>query len=191
MNATRVTAVAVVQIAVLLTLVGIHWWDLTSGTPVALTARADLGRLVNGAQAKIGYDIGRLDLAELDGAKTFRRRDPVYVVLEQGSEQWQAVGVYHRQPPLIDGQVVMAGSVAGVERAKESKGEAAGADRAVLSAVRVRYGIEHYRIPARSVPSDTDKDAALTVRVTINRFGDATIAAVFLGGKLLYEEPAL
>jgi uncharacterized membrane-anchored protein len=187
---TRLGIALVIQILVLLGLVGYHRWSLVKGTPVTLVANADIGRLARGVPVALDYAIGELKLAQLDGAKGFDRRDPVYVVLEEEKGGWRAVGVYHRRPTLIEGQVLVRGWVAGVERAAAQEGDASADEPEGISAIRVRYGIENYRVPAEAVPKDIAKGAPLVLRVVINRFGDPAIAAVLVGDEPIYQEPS-
>ncbi len=189
MNTTlRTLLIIALQIAALLAMIGMKQWTLDTGTPVVLeTAPVDPRSLFSGDYVRLSYTISTPRLEQLGGDKEFRRRDPVYVVLQPGTPYATPVAVTHALPALSPGQVAIRGEVQYVSNyawnAETRKSEPA-------KNITVRYGIESYYVQegtgrALERPAGNEK---VSVRVAVDRYGQAGILAILLDGKERYEE---
>ena len=133
-----------------------------------------------GEYVRLGYDVGRVPPALVDGPSP-RANSAFYVVLERKDDAWRPVKVTRALP-------------------KES-----GPDRIVLKArsdarwaVRdrdtpqfVRYGIESYFVPEGEGKrlEDLARDKRMAALIAVDRRGNAAIKGLIIDGKLQYEEP--
>lgn len=192
MNMTlRVTLILTLQIAALLGMVGIKQWTLNTGTPVVLeTLPVDPRSLFSGDYVRLNYSISTLLLDQLGGDKEFKRHATVYVVLQAGEPYATPVSVHHHMPQLASGQLAIKGEV---EYASTTRWNPQIRQLDPLPSLNVRYGIENYYVEegtGRSLERPAD-NAKVTVRVAVDRFGNAGITAILLDGKERYEEKLL
>lgn len=187
----RTALVVTLQIAALLGMVGMKQWTLDTGIPVVLeTAPVDPRSLFSGDYVRLHYTISTLRLGDLAGDKDFRRHDAVYVVLQQGTPYATPVSVQHAMPTAGAGQVVLRGDVEYMSdyvwNAQTRKSEPA-------KNISVHYGIESYYVQEGTGgtlerPEGHEK---VSVRVAVDRNGQAGILAILLDGKERYEEHLL
>jgi len=185
----RTALLAVVLTAVLVGMIGMKQWTLTTGTPVLLeTAPVDPRSLFRGDYVRLNYKISRLELSKLGGDKVFAAHDTAWVVLEKAERYWHAVAVYRHRPDAAPGQVVIKGEV----RWADGRGSAfappvqARQPRFLV----MRYGIESYFVPEGTGRAIERRGAhtPLDILVAVDRFGNAGIKAVELDGREIYRE---
>ncbi len=192
MNLTRrAFLIIALQIAALLAMVGMKQWTLNTGTPLVLeTAPVDPRSLFSGDYVRLSYTISTLRLDQLAGDKDFRRRDPVYVVLQQGTPYATPLSVHHAMPAIAPGQVVLRGEV---EYATDYTWNPRTMKSEPGKSLSVHYGIESYYVQegtgrALERPAGNEK---VSVRVAVDRYGQAGILAILLDGKERYRESLL
>lgn len=171
----RLLIVIVLQTAVLAVMIGMKQWTLNTGTPIVLeTAPIDPRSLFRGDYVRLSYKINSLTLDELDGADDFAAHGRIYVLLKKGEPYWQPVSLHHELPPAQPDHVAIKGEVEYVR----------------LKVVSVRYGIENYFVPegegmALERPSAGE---TVSIRVAVDRNGNAGIKAVLVNGEARYTE---
>lgn len=184
MNMTlRVTLILTLQIAALLGMIGIKQWTLSSGTPVVLeTLPVDPRSLFSGDYVRLNYSISTLLLDQLGGDKEFKRHDAVYVVLQSGEAYATPVSTHHEMPQLASGQVAIRGEV---EYSSNTRWNQQSRQLEPARSLNVHYGIENYYIEegTGSTLERPADNARVTVRVAVDRFGNAGISAILLNGK--------
>lgn len=189
MNMTlRVILILVVQIAALLGMISIKQWTLNSGTPVVLeTLPVDPRSLFSGDYVRLNYSISTLQLDQLGGDKEFKRHDAVYVVLQAAAPYATPVSAHHHLPQLASGQIVIKGEV---EYASNTRWNQQTRQLDPAKSLSVHYGIENYYIEegTGSTLERPADNAKVTVRVAVDRFGNAGISAILLNGKERYVE---
>ena len=104
----RFVAVALIQTAVLLSMVYERATILRTGTAVMLkTEPIDPRSLFRGDYVILNYDISRLSTEELEGDNEFERLQPIYVALEERGQFWSATGIYNAWPTIIGDQIII------------------------------------------------------------------------------------
>lgn len=187
----RIALVVALQTVALAVMVGMKQYTLNTGTPVVLkTEPIDPRSLFSGDYVRLNYGISRLNLEQLAGDDEFGYHDRVYVVLERRDSYWEAVSVHRRQPEAASGQVVIKGEVGNRFGAVW---ESADKPRGKMKLIDVRYGIENYFVPEgegrdleRPKPGEV-----VSIRVAVDKFGNAGIKAVLVNNKELYVERLL
>jgi len=185
----RIALVVVLQTLVLAVMVGMKQYTLNTGTPIVLkTEPIDPRSLFSGDYVRLNYSVSRLKLEELAGDDEFEYHDRVYVVLERRDPYWEAVSVHHRQPEAASGQVVIKGEVQNRLGVLWNP-----PDNRRVKVIDVRYGIENYFVPEgegrdleRPKPGEV-----VSIRVVVDKFGNAGIKAVLVNNKDLYVERLL
>ncbi len=184
----RVVAVIAVQTFVLAYMIGMKQWTLNTGTPIVLeTEPIDPRSLFQGDYVRLNYKISNLSLEQLAGDREFKKHDPVYVVLKPADPYWEPVSVHRRRPAASPGQVVIKGEVTGMA-AQRWNPQSRQLEQ--VSNLRVRYGIESYFVPegeGRGLERPKE-DEKVSIRVAVDRFGNAGIQAVLVNGQPRYTE---
>lgn len=184
----RIAVIIAVQSLALVFMIGMKQWTLNTGTPVVLeTAPIDPRSLFSGDYVRLNYKISDLRLDEMPGDKDFKRHDRVYVLLKQGDPYWQPVSVHHDMPTALSGHVVIKGEITvandfflNPETRKSEK----------VNHLSVRYGIESYFVPegegrALERPKEGEK---VSIRVAVDKYGNAGIKSLLVNGKERYAE---
>jgi len=185
----RTALLAVVLTTVLVGMIGMKQWTLTTGTPVLLeTAPVDPRSLFRGDYVRLNYKISRLDLSKLGGDKEFAAHDTAWVALEKAQRYWHAVAVYRHRPDAAPGRVIIKGEV----RWADGRGSAFAppVQTAPVRFLVMRYGIESYFVPEGTGRTLEQRGAhtPLDILVAVDRFGNAGIKAVELDGREIYRE---
>ena len=191
----RLFVVVLVQTLILLAMIGMRQWTLTTGIPVILeTQPIDPRSLFSGDYVRLNYKVSDLRLEELAGDRLFKRHDTVFVVLardgESGGEYWKAVSVHRGRPHSGDGQAVIKGRV---EYTGDTMWDAARSKAVEVKHLHVRYGIEDYFVQegtgrALERPQQNEK---VSIQVAVDRYGNAGIKAVLVNGRPKYVETLL
>lgn len=187
----RIALVVALQTIALAVMVGMKQYTLNTGTPIVLkTEPIDPRSLFSGDYVRLNYSIRRLNLEQLAGDDVFDYHDRVYVVLERRDSYWEAVSVHHGRLEAAPGQVIIKGEV---ENGFGTVWSSADNRRDKLKTIEVRYGIENYFVPEgegrdleRPKPGEV-----VSIRVMVDRFGNAGINAVLVNGKERYVERLL
>ena len=112
MLVARFIAVALIQTAVLASMIYDRATILGTGTPVMLkTEPIDPRDLFRGDYVILNYEISQLSTAELEGDNEFERHQPIYVAIEQRGQFWSATGIYSTWPSIVGDQVIIKGIV--------------------------------------------------------------------------------
>ena len=165
----------VIQTGVLVAMVAMKQWTLTTGTPVVLeTKPVDPRSLFRGDYVRLNYAISNLSVLALQGDQEFERYGTVYVLLRRDAPYWQPVSVHRERPPVPANHVAIKGEVR----------------RFYNKQISARYGIENYFIPegegrALERPRRGEK---ISIVVAVDRFGGAGIKSVLVNGKPRYVE---
>jgi uncharacterized membrane-anchored protein len=181
----RLLIIVVIQTLVLAGMVAKRQWTLATGTPVVLETRpVDPRSLFRGDYVTFNYDIGSLNLQELDGDDDFRSHDTVYVVLESGEPYWRPRAVYHAPPA---DRVALRGEV---QYVGEHRWNPETRSNEAVRHLSVRYGIEDYFVPEGEGRALERPQAGETVslRVAVDRFGNGAIQALLINGVERYRE---
>jgi uncharacterized membrane-anchored protein len=176
------------QTLVLVAMIGMRQWTLATGVPVELeTEPVDPRSLFSGDYVRLGYKISQLRFDELKGDTGFKRYDRVFVALAPDGPYWKAQGVYRQRVSVPEGQVAIKGEVQSVSDMLWDQG--ANVTRQIGN-MNVVYGIENYFVP-EGEGRDLERPRAgekITIRVAVDRFGNAGIKAVLVNGNPRYEE---
>jgi uncharacterized membrane-anchored protein len=184
----RIVIVIVLQTVALVGMVGMKQYTLSTGTPIVLkTEPIDPRSLFRGDYVRLNYAISQLPVDKLAGDREFERGDTIYVLLRQGAEYWEAVSLHHALPPVSAGQVAIKGRVEYIgQQALPRLGAPAESGKSIY----VKYGIENYFVPEgegraleRPKPGET-----VSIRVVVDRYGNAAIKAVLVNGAERYVE---
>ncbi len=143
-------------------------FTLKSGKEVLLKTRpVDPRDLFRGDYVILRYEISTLNMGSLNSNSDtdFEENDNIFVTLIQGSVYAVATGVYKNSPKdqlYIEGKVKQVGG----------------------DSLDIEYGIESYFVPegrGREIERESGKN--LDVLVAVDKFGNAVIKSVFIGGK--------
>lgn len=165
------------QTIALIAMVGVKQWTLSTGTPVLLeTKPVDPRSLFRGDYVILRYAINTLDAGLPGMPRVFGEGETLYVTLREDAPYWKPVSVHSARPAPAPGAVVI-------------KGETRYGGRGVKT-VEMRYGIEEYFVPegeGREIERPR-QGAKVSIRVAVDRFGNAGIKAVLVDGVTRYEE---
>lgn len=180
---SRIAIVALVHTLVLFSMIGMRQWTLATGVAVVLeTQPVDPRSLFSGDYVRLGYKVSSLNLDELEGDKQFRHNDTAYVVLAPDGEYWKAVSVHRSRPALTLPQVAVK---ARIEYAADTMWDAALNRSVGMRHIRVRYGIEDYFV-REGTGRELERpkaDEKISMRIAVDRFGNAGIKAVLVNGE--------
>lgn len=182
--------VVLLQALVLVAMIAKKQWTLATGTPVVLaTVPVDPRSLFRGDYVQLNYKIGTLRLDSVAGDRNFKKHDKIFVRLQPGSEDATPLSVHRERPQPAAGQVVLRGAVEWVvansfptqvaEDSTLAESEAHPAEQ-----IHVRYGIENYFVPegeGRAL-EQPEAGAIISIRIAIDKFGNAGIKAVLVNG---------
>lgn len=183
--------VFVLQALALVYMVAAKQWTLSTGATVVLETRPiDPRSLFSGDYVRLNYAISDLDLEALGGDDEFKRRDTIYVVLQPGEPYWRPTSVHQRMPALPVGEVCIKGEVQWAQHERWNE-QTQRSEKA--RSVQVHYGIENYFVPegeglALERPKAGEK---ISIRVAVDKSGNAGIKAVLVNGKERYVEKLL
>jgi uncharacterized membrane-anchored protein len=187
----RLFVVAMVQTLILVAMVGVRQFTLATGTPVVLeTQPIDPRSLFSGDYVRLNYKVSDLRLDELAGDKTFKRNDPVYVVLAPDGDFWKAVSVHRIRPSYAIEQAVIKGNV---EYVGDSIWDPARNKSVQANHLHVNYGIEDYFVQEGTghALERPPRDEKISIQIAVDRFGNAGIQAVLVNGQPKYVETLL
>lgn len=186
----RIILVVALQTLVLLAMIGFRQWTLTTGTIITLEAApVDPRSLFSGDYVNFAYKISSITLPE-SFSHTLKKNQTVYVVLTPQDNFWIVKSLEETKPKDISSpDVVIKGQISQVYNNK----------------VWVTYGIESYFIPEgkgkeleklqqfSSLLSDSQAQSlqGLTVKVAVDRFGNAAIDGLYFNNEQLYQEKLL
>jgi uncharacterized membrane-anchored protein len=184
----RIVIVIALQTVALLGMVGMKQYTLSTGTPIVLkTEPIDPRSLFSGDYVRLNYSISRLPVEKLAGDGEFERGDTIYVLLRQEGEFWQALSLHRAPPSVTAGQVAIKGRV---EYTDQRSVPRPGIPAEPGKSVNVKYGVENYFVPEgegraleRPRPGET-----VSIRLVVDRYGNAAIKAVLVNGVERYVE---
>jgi uncharacterized membrane-anchored protein len=184
----RIAAVVVLQTLALLAMVGMKQYTLSTGTPIVLeTEPIDPRSLFSGDYVRLNYSISRLPADKLAGDRAFERGDTVYVLLRPAGEFWEALSVHHVRPAAAAGQIAIKGRV---EYTDPQAFPLPGTPVGPVKAINVKYGVENYYVPegeGRALERP-NPDETISIRLVVDRRGNAAIKAVLVNGVERYVE---
>ena len=184
----RLIVLIALQSVVLVTMIGMKQWTLSTGTPIVLeTQPIDPRSLFQGDYVRLNYTISTLELAGLPSDRPFKAHERVYVLLRKGDPYWAPVSIHHEWPGLPPDHVTLKGTVI---RAGSRRWNQELRSWEVTEHLMVRYGIENYFVPegkGRDLerPKPGEK---ISIRVAVDQFGNAGIKAVLVNGQPRYTE---
>lgn len=184
----RIAIVIALQTAALLVMVGMKQYTLSSGVPIVLkTEPIDPRSLFSGDYVRLNYSISRLPVEKLAGDDAFVRNDTIYVLVQPTGEYWEAVSIHHAQPPATQGQVVIKGRV---EYVNEQGFTRLGSPLEPGKFLNVKYGVENYYVPEGEgrVLERPKPDETISLRLVVDKNGNAAIQAVLVNGAERYVE---
>lgn len=184
----RIIIIIALQTVALIGMVGMKQYTLSTGVPIVLkTLPIDPRSLFSGDYVRLNYSISQLPIDRLDGDKEFERNDTIYVVVRQEAEYWEALAVYHALPTVLAGQVAIKGRV---EYVSQRNWRPRGESPEMAKSISVKYGVENYYVPEgegraleRPKPDET-----ISIRLVVDKYGNAAIKAVLVNGVERYEE---
>lgn len=149
----------VAQLLFVLAVAGAGYATEQLGTTIILrTAPADPRDLRFHDYLELRYLISELPGHLWKGSAVPRRKDPVYVVLEQRQGTFEAVAIYPEKPTATANQTILRGWVQETWR----------------RSVRLRYGLERYYLP-EAARRQLRRPQPLQVTVSIAPWGQARI----------------
>jgi len=184
----RIVIIIALQTAALIGMVGMKQYTLSTGVPIVLkTEPIDPRSLFSGDYVRLNYSISQLPVDKLAGDREFERNDTVYVVVQPAGEYWEALSVHHALPSVTEGQVAIKGRVEYVhQRNVRRRGETP----ELVKSISVKYGVENYYVPEgegraleRPKPDET-----ISIRLVVDKNGNAAIKAVLVNGVERYVE---
>lgn len=186
----RIGIIVLLQSAALIAMMAIKQYTLSTGIPVIIkTKPIDPRSLFRGDYVLLNYSISQLVPMKLGGDKHFARSDTIYVVLQQVGTYWQAQSIYHHMPKADKGQVVIKGRVQyAYTRAAGRSGR--NSRPQLQSVLDVKYGVENYFVPERQglALERAGQGETISIRLVVDRFGNAAIKAVLVNGIVRYQE---
>lgn len=184
----RIGIIVLLQSVALLVMMAMKQYTLSTGTPVIIkTTPIDPRSLFRGDYVRLNYSISQLSPAKLGGDKHFERGDTIYVVLQQAGKYWQAQSIYHHMPKAGKGQVVIKGRV---QYAYTRFAGRQGRNAPPNLVLNVKYGVESYFVPegAGRALERPGQGETVSIRLVVDRFGNAAIKAVLVNGIVRYQE---
>lgn len=111
-------------------------------------------------------------------------------MVRQAAQYWEPVSVHHSYPTVSTGQKVIKGRAEYFNRSSwQTRKDLAEPVRSI----HVKYGIENYFVPEgegrdleRAKPSET-----VSIRIVVDKYGNAAIKAVLMNGAERYVERLL
>lgn len=187
-KATALLIVVILQTTLLVAMIMQRQSTLDNGTRVLLETRpVDPRSLFRGDYVRLNYTISTIDLTTVGGDDKFKRKQPLFVVLEPGERYWQPLSVHHQPPVLTDKQVMLSGEVTYFTPTLWDSDLQKSLKR---PNVRVRYGIENYFVPegeGRKLERPTE-GKRIDIEVAIDRSGQAAISGLMVNDQRLYQE---
>ncbi len=184
----RIAIIIALQTLALFSMIAMRQWTLNTGTSVILeTVPIDPRSLFSGDYVRLNYKISNIRVDEISGDKEFKRHDCVYVLLKEGDPYWQPLSIHRNKPVAPPGHVAIKGEVIYLndviwnqETQKSEK----------VKNINIRYGIESYFVPegeGRGLerPKEGEK---VTIRVAVDRYGNAGIKSLLVNGNERYTE---
>lgn len=184
----RLIILIALQSVVLVAMIGMKQWTLSTGIPVMLeTQPIDPRSLFQGDYVRLNYTISTLDLATLSSDRPFKAHERIYVLLRKGNPYWAPVSIHHERPGMRPDHVSLKGMVM---RAGSRRWDQASRSWEATEHLTVRYGIENYFVPegeGRDLerPKPGEK---ISICVAVDQFGNAGIKAVLVNGQPRYTE---
>jgi len=165
-----------VQVAILLSLVGIHGFTLMTGEPVLLkTAPVDPWDPLRGNYIDLTYQISGIVVDEVTlTGWPYREGQRVWVTLQKGQPYWTAVALSDQKPRTGPDQVALRGRVEWM--ASPTPGEPA-------ERIWLRYGIEQFYIPEGQGDGLGGRQVDMEVEALVDSTGRAALRTVYLDGK--------
>ena len=170
---TKLILLVSILTLVLLGMVGIRQYTLSSGTVVELeTVPIDPRSLFRGDFARLDFKISQLSGTEFVAG--FETGDTVYVLLDRSNVAASITSLHKEWPETETDQVVMKGRIY----------------RATKNTLRIRYGIENFFVPeGKGIELERpDPSRTITVEVAVDRFGKSAIKALLIDGKPYHSE---
>lgn len=189
-----IVLVIVLQSCLLILMIANRQAILLSDTIVVLeTQPIDPRSLFRGDYVRLNYHINDLKLKHLEGDKSFKVNELIYVVLEQKEKYWRASAVYSELPELTEKmsltnrKAVIQGVVKKVNN-KQWNWKNLGFVKA--NNIKISYGIENYFVPEGEGlklerPKEGDK---VTLEIALDKKGHAAIKTLLLNGEAQYQE---
>jgi len=184
----RLAILITLQTLVLGAMIAMKQWTLSTGTPIVLeTQPIDPRSLFQGDYVRLNYTISTLGVADLPADRPFKKQGRIYVLLRRGDPYWEPISIHHERPTSPPDHVVLKGTVVGMGNRRWNP------DLRSWEATEhlmVRYGIENYFVPegeGRDVERPTPHEK-ISIRVAVDRFGNAGIKAVLVNGRPRYTE---
>lgn len=170
----RITVVIVLQILVLIGIIGLRQWTLDIGTKTTLeTQPIDPRSLFSGDYVRLNYKISALPFPA-SMMTNLKKNQEVYVTLVPGDPFWTAESVSVRKVTVQPPKIMVKARVTGISMDK----------------VFLHYGIENFFIPegeGKQLERPAPKDV-ISVKVAVDRFGNAAIEGILLNQKEIYQE---
>jgi len=184
----RIIVIVALQTAALVAMIGMKQYTLSTGQPVLLkTQPIDPRSLFSGDYVRLNYSVSQLRFDQIEGERDFRRGDTIYVVLRPGDEYWEPVSVHRHQPSVPAGQIAIKGRVMSVQQQTFNRQERR---TEAVKSINVKYGIENYYVPegeGRALERPKPGEI-ISIRVVVDRYGNAAIKAVLVNGVESYVE---
>lgn len=174
--------IAALQSAAILYVVESRASVLRHGQEVLLqTAPIDPRDLLRGDYVVLSYDIAEIPTSLVFGSwPQGEKRQAIHVRIAPGEGGlWKVMQASFDPLPPVEGTVLLKGTVSYVP------------DRSTGADLRVAYGIERYYVPegeGRDIESARN-EGRVSVAARVSAAGKASIRALMLDGKPLYEEP--
>lgn len=170
----RILFIIIIQTLILFSIIAFRQWTLNTGTLITLeTAPIDPRSLFSGDYVILNYKISQVPAGKelIDKVK---QNETVYVVLKPSGSYWVAESIETSKltlsPPMI--------AVKALVNYKDATN------------VYLKYGIENYFIPEGEGKKfeNVKLGKNISVKVAVDRFGNAAIASVLIDNKEIYQE---
>lgn len=185
----KMAILVMLQSLALFFMIGLKQWTLATGVPVVLETRpVDPRSLFSGDYIRLNYTISQVSEG-IGEERGFNTHDTIYVVLKEGDHFWTPVSIHHQRPDAVPGLVAIKGEVLGTSGMQWNPGTKSPEPLPVRN-LSIRYGIENYYVPEGegSKLERPGPDSKLSIRVAVDRFGNAGIQAVLINGQEHYVE---
>lgn len=171
---TKIVIVIIIQTLALLAMIAVRQWTLETGAQIMLeTAPIDPRSLFSGDYVSLGYKISEVP-APKEFMDKLKINETVYVVLVPKGPYWVAESIQSEKPDVTLPKVAIKGTVNFKDANK----------------VYLKYGIEDYFIPEGEGKKleRPKKDENITVKVAVDKFGNAAISGLYINDKEIYQE---
>ena len=185
----KMVLLVALQTLALFFMIGLKQWTLETGVPVVLETRpVDPRSLFSGDYIRLNYTISQIS-EEIGEESGFNPHDTIYIVLKEGDPYWTPVSIHHQRPDTAPGLVAIKGEVLGTSGTRWNP-ETRSPEPLPGRNLSIRYGIENYYVPEGEGTrlERPGPDAKLSIRVAVDRFGNAGIQAVLINGQERYVE---